>query len=602
MLALLAGTARAAAPQVHVEVEPNPVATNERLRVSIVVEGESVSDAEIASFPVIAGLRRLGGASTSESTSFVLGGGGGARRTSTRTITYSFLPEQAGDVTIPALEVTVGGKPMRTEPQVVHVTAGSANPRGSGTRQRGTDPFDSFFQDPFGSGRARTGTVEIPQMTIRRTLSRNAAFLGEPIILTVELWVGTGDGHIEQAGPVNGTDRTGFWVENLKVDTRATGRTQERDGQVFTVFTLSQQLLYATDAGRLTLPAETWRVVYRPSVLSLLAPAQEIFSKSDETVLTFAPLPEAGRPPAFSGLVGSFRVRSELDRQRSQVGDAVTWKVTLEGKGNLRTAGELPLPKPEGFEVFSSKSNDDVHVTEGGLAGTRVSEQVLIPRSAGSLQVPPLRIAFFDPAASEYRWAEAPGHALEVTAAAGAAPAVIAPAASSPTARAIQQANDIRYIRPATRALKVERTWTGSGLFWLVALAAPLANAALWGRRRQLVRQGRDPIGLRRRQAFARLERGLARLDGSGAEALAQVASLLSAFLNDRFGIPRVDLTAARLRERGAEWGLPAAATEELVRLITELDAARFGGGAGDLGAVRERVLAVARATLGSGS
>ncbi len=585
------------------EIAPNPVATNERLSVSIVIEGESVSDAALASFPVIAGLRRLGGASTSESTSFVLGGGGGARRTSTRTITYSFLPEQPGDLTIPALEVTVAGKAVRTEPQVVRVVAGSANPRAPAARQRPTDPFDSFFQDPFGNGRARTGTVEIPQMTIRRTVSRNAAFIGEPIVLTVELWVGAGDGHIEQAGPVNGTDRTGFWVENLKVDTRTTGRTQERDGQVFTVFTLSQQLLYATDAGKLTLPVETWRVVYRPSVLSLLSPAQEIFAKSEETVLSFAPLPAAGRPPGFSGLVGSFRVRSELDRQSAQVGDAVTWKVTLEGKGNLRTAGELPLPKPEGFEVFSSKANDDVHVTDGGLAGTRVSEQVLLPRSAGSLHVPPLAIAYFDPAASAYRLAEAPGHTLQVSgAAAGAAPAVVAAPAMGPTARAIQQGSDIRFIRPASGTLAVERSWARSVTFWVVALAAPLANLALWGRRRHLIRLGRDPIGLRRRQAFARLERGLGQLDGADAAALAQAASLLAAFLHDRFGIPRVDLTAARLRERGREWGLDAQVIDELVRILAELDAARFGGGAGDLAELRQRVLAVARAAMGGGA
>lgn len=588
--------AAAPAPSVRVEVEPNPVGTNERLNVSIVVDGEGISDARVTSFPLIDGLRRLGGASTSESTSIVFGSGG-ARKTGTRTISYNFLPERVGEITIPSLDVTVAGKAYRTEPQVVQVVADSGNPRRPGGRSRSPDPFDSFFQDPFGNGRARTGTVDVPEMTIRRTLSRSEVHLGEPVRLTVELWVGPGDGHIEQAGPVSGTDRTGFWVENLKVDSRATGRTQEQGGQVYTVFTVSQQLLYATEPGAVTLPVETWRVVYRPSVLSLLSPAQEIFAKSAETPLVVRPLPDAGRPAGWSGLVGRFQVRSEIDRRQTKVGDAVTWKVTVEGQGNLRTAGELALPEPEGFEVFSSKSNDDVHATDRGLAGSRVNEQVLIPRSAGKLVVPPLRIPFFDPDADAYRFAEAGGYEVEVSGVPDAAAAeAVAAAPALGVARPVRQATDIRYIRPATHAIAPERPWTGSAGFWGIVLGAPLVNGTLWARYRRQLAHDRDPIAARRRQALARLERSLGAIDGEGPPALAQVAGALIAFLGDRFAIPSVDLTAARIRERAADWNLPPAAAEELVRVLTELDVARFGGGHGGVGEVRNRVRTLARA------
>lgn len=602
LVAALASGARAAPPtSVRVEVGPNPVGTNERLGVSIVIEGEKVSDAQVSAFPVVEGLRRIGGASTSESTSLVFGTGG-ARSTSTRTIGYNFLPERVGTVTIPPLDVTVGGKTYRTEPQVVQVVADSGNPRRPGGRSRSADPFDSFFQDPFGNGRARTGAVDIPEMTIRRTLSRDEAYLGEAVRLTVELWVGPGDGHIEQAGPVNGTDRTGFWVENLKVDSRATGRTQEQGGRVFTVFTVTQQLLYATEPGTVTLPVETWRVVYRPSVLSLLSPAQEIFAKSTETPLTIRPLPESGRPAGFSGLVGRFRVRSDIDRRDAKVGDAVTWKVTLDGQGNLRTAGELPVPKPGGFEVFSSKANDDVHATDRGLAGSRVSELVLIPRSAGKLAVPALRIPFFDPEAQAYRFAETAGHEVEVSGAAdAAATAAVAASPAVAGARPVQQATDIRYIRTASGGLAPERPWSSSVTFWAIALGAPLASGLAWGRRRRQLAHGRDPLSARRRQALARLERALRAVEGEDAAALAQVAAALVAFLGDRFGIPSVDLTAARIRARAADWKLPPPAAEELVSVLAELDAARFGGGRGGVGEVRERVLALARALAGGG-
>jgi len=592
-LTLLGVTARAAPARVTVDVDPNPVGTSDRLRVSIVVEGEDASDANLPAFPVVDGLRSLGGASTSESQNVVIDGGG-FRRTVTRTISYSFLPERAGDVTIPALDVTVGKQTVRTQPQTVHVIAGSVGAGQSGGRAPSNDPFDSLFRDPLDSVRSRTRTVDVPEMSIRRTASATHVYAGEPIRLTVELWVGPGEGHIEQAGPVSGTERSGFWVENLKTDPRATARTEERAGRVFTVFTLSQDLLYATQTGKLVLPAESWRVVYRPSAFSLLSPAQEIFPKSDELPLDIDPLPTAGRPADFSGLVGQFEVKSDVDRERGKVGDAVTWRISVSGKGNLRTAGELPLPKPDAFEVFSSKANDDVHASETGLEGARTTEQVLIPRSAGTLTVPPLALSYFDPHDRVYKRAEAPGHRIVVEGGAPV-PAVVGPASQIATARPVQQGTDIRYIKSAPGGLKPERDLSGSTSIWLLALLAPAANVGLWWRRQRTMAEGRDPLRLKRRQALAQLEKTLSVVRDDESDALARISGALVTFLHDRFGIPRVEVTAARLREGAAEHGLPSDRIEDLVTLLRELDAARFGGVSGGAAGVAKRVRELAK-------
>jgi hypothetical protein len=295
-------------------------------------------------------------------------------------------------------------------------------------------------------------------------------------------------------------------------------------------------------------------------------------------------------------------VRSELDRRESKVGDAVTWKVTLEGQGNLRTAGELSLPEPDGFEVFSSKANDDVHATDRGLAGRRVSEQVLIPGSAGKLTVPPLAIAFFDPDARAYRFAEAAGHEVEVSGGVdGAATAVVTPLPATGAARPVQQATDIRYIRPAPQRLTPEKPWTSSPVFWAVAVGAPLGNGIAWARRRRRLAQGRDPVAARRRLALTRFEKSLRAIEGEGPDALARLAAALIAFLGDRYGIPSVELTAARIRERADEWRLPSASIEELVQVLAEIDAARFGGARGGVAEARERMLALARALAEGG-
>ena len=56
-----------------------------------------------------------------------------------------------------------------------------------------------------------------------------------------------------------------------------------------------------------------------------------------------------------------------------------------------------------------------------------------------------------------------------------------------------------------------------------------------------------------------------------------------------------------RIRERADEWRLPSASIEELVQVLAEIDAARFGGARGGVAEARERMLALARALAEGG-
>jgi hypothetical protein len=115
----------------------------------------------------------------------------------------------------------------------------------------------------------------------------------------------------------------------------------------------------------------------------------EAFVRAEALALTILPLPEAGRPPGFTGAVGSFNVHATLDRHMVQVGESVRLRLVIAGDGNLE-GFEAPRLKLEGFDL---RGVLDEAASEG-----RVMTYDLAPTSETVAGVPPLPFWYFDPA------------------------------------------------------------------------------------------------------------------------------------------------------------------------------------------------------------
>ncbi len=113
--------------------------------------------------------------------------------------------------------------------------------------------------------------------------------------------------------------------------------------------------------------------------------------------LTVVPLPETGRPPDFSGAVGEFSLDVEVSPRDVTVGDLITVRMVVRGKGWLDPAVPPRLVSTEGFKVYDPKS----------VAGTRRDEwqfeQTLVALSSNMSAVSAVVFHYFDPAAEAYR-------------------------------------------------------------------------------------------------------------------------------------------------------------------------------------------------------
>jgi hypothetical protein len=151
-------------------------------------------------------------------------------------------------------------------------------------------------------------------------------------------------------------------------------------------------------------PERTGLLVLRgPAVRCTAAGGGEEFPvRVPDIRLLVEPLPEAGRPETFDGLVGPLALRVTVTPHEMRVGDSVRVAAMLRGGGNLWDAGppfdEASLGDAEVFALRPSLALERGRI----LRVRRHYGYDVVPRKAGSLIVPAVRVPYFDPESQTY--------------------------------------------------------------------------------------------------------------------------------------------------------------------------------------------------------
>ena len=130
--------------------------------------------------------------------------------------------------------------------------------------------------------------------------------------------------------------------------------------------------------------------------------------ESNPVPVKILPLPGAGKPRGFRGAVGNFTVDAFVHPTKVKAGDPITLKITVSGNGNFNTVNAPELEPQDNFKVYEAKVIKQER-------GTKVFEQVLIPKKAGITTAPKIRFSFFSPDSNAYRTAEKGPFRIEVT-------------------------------------------------------------------------------------------------------------------------------------------------------------------------------------------
>jgi hypothetical protein len=112
------------------------------------------------------------------------------------------------------------------------------------------------------------------------------------------------------------------------------------------------------------------------------------------------PLPEAGRPPNFSGAIGQFNLAALVEPAKTGIGDPVNLKVQVEGLGNFDRMGAPVLTQATGWRTYQP-SNETEILDDVGMSALKTFTYAIVPVDTVS-QAPIAEFTYFDPEAEKY--------------------------------------------------------------------------------------------------------------------------------------------------------------------------------------------------------
>jgi len=482
------------------------------------------------------------------------------RISSTTSFLYTLLARQPGEYVIPALQVQVGDEMLTSAPVVLRVVR--------------SDP--------------RTQLAYLRLIVPQRPLYVGEAF-------TVEVHLCLRD-TVENIGNVQMSPLQTESCTQLK-QVRLPNRVERNEYGQFTVIPIVHALV-AAKPGTLTLgPVDCSFVAEvtpeggrrRDPLAGLgfgfirFTDSKPVSLSAEPQTVQVLPLPTEGRPPEFKGAVGQFTLSLQAAPTNVTVGDPITVKVTLRGRGMLEA---LQLPEQPDWQAFKTyPPTSKVETTDPlGLEGTKTFELIVAPQAADVQALPPLRFAYFDPEARVYRRLMSDAVPLSVRPGAATPMPVLAAGRSSSEAPPAVTRDILglkQHLGPLTAAAP---PWVQQPAFWMVNSLPVLAwaGALIW--RRRLDALAADPRRVRQRQARRRIRDAwheLRRLSVTGpAEAFyATLFRLLQEHIGERLDTPPSAITEAVIEEKLRPAGLSPELCARLHHLFQLCNQARYAPG-----------------------
>jgi len=508
------------------------------------------------------------------------------------TYSYTILPEKSGTYTIPPQTIRVGKDNLQTPELTLRVADSS---RATAGRRGNRAPSGSA---PAGSGQNAEEKIAFAELLV----PKKTAYVGEIIPVVLRIGFNSRTQLREMAVPqINGQ---GFTVQKLSEGEK---NLETIDGQSYVVFTYKTAISAARPGDFQIGPVEEKAnvlVARRSSGVRRrpfdpfsgedpfsdpffmpfggLMEQHEISIKSDPVPLEVKSLP-SGAPANFSGAIGSFSMTAEANPKRVQVGDPITIKAAIAGRGNFDRMNAPELSDERGWHKYPPSSNfkqdDDV-----GISGTKSFELVVSPNEKLTT-IAPLVFSYFDPAKDRYITLQSEAMPITVEGNAQATPAAGAAtgAAVAPNLAGPQKPQDI--LHQINDRGKIVHTfaplyaWPG---FWLAQLF-PLALAlGLLGWKVQSIRAS-NRAALRAAQLQHEKDELLRKLRRKRLAPrdyfsdASRVVQLKTALKENNIEPATVDAeTAARV------FGLDPEQSERMRRLFAKNDELRYSGVGGD--------------------
>lgn len=332
---------------------------------------------------------------------------------------FILRPQKSGIITIPSATITVEKKSLKTTPIKIKVTDIQQTAPPAKTQQK--------------ISKTQANNININQknsdLFILANTNKQQAYVGEEVVYSVKLY-----------RRFSTIDKLYFQEPKFQVLSEVLERdpntyNQKVKNKNYYVQEVSRKSLFFYEKGNTLVPEATAEVQ-----ISFFYGSQII--KSNNLNLSILPLPEKNKPKNFSGLVGDYKIKSQVNTNVIIQNKPISIKITVSGNGNLKQLSELSFKETPNFKIYQSSVNDQITYTNS-ISGSRQFEYIVVPKINGELMFPEFNFSYFSPKAKSYVQLKTDSTKINILKS-----EQVNTTAITSTTKIKQLQEDLRYIKP----------------------------------------------------------------------------------------------------------------------------------------------------------
>ncbi len=559
---------------------PSTVGSGQQFAVTFTVNA-AASNLKAPSFK---GFSVLSGPNQSSSSSMQIINGRMSQSVS-YSFTYYLQAGNEGSYTISPAKITVEGKSFETETFTIKVVKATAN--GGGQQQQ---------QSRQQQNNQATTTIGDKDLFLKASVSNASPYLGEQVVVTYKLYTSVA---IAQYSINKLSSNKGFWSENLTKENEKPKQYKEYlNGKQYIVAEIRKVALFPQESGKLNVEPLEVEVIaqiqnQKRRTNSIFDFFDDPFSSSVQNVkkvlkannlsINAKPLPTVNKPDDFTGAVGNFTFRSDIDKTELKANDAVNLKFTISGRGNIKLIDKLNIVFPTDFETYDPKINDNINASENGVSGTKTFDYLIIPRNQGVYTIKPVTFTYFDLNKGKYITLSSPEYTLKVAKGDGKQNNVAMTSVNQEEIKYI--GSDIEHIKTKPMQLnKKGQHFFLSDLFFIILLIPfVLFVVALIFRRKHIKLKSNIAL-LKNRKATKvankRLKKAKIYLVSREKDKFyVEISQALWGYISDKFSIPLSDLSMDSVKDALAKQNVADEIVTDFIKTLNNCEFARFAPG-----------------------
>lgn len=541
-------------------VDRTTIEAGETFTLSVEVSGDDVDVRGIPELPALKGIELLY-PNPGESTSIQIING---RKSESKSFQFFLRASQTGRLTIPPIKVHNAGTEYQTQPITIEVVG--KNSSGNAGSAFGSEA-DVFFAG---------------------VASKKEAYVGEQVMVEFRIYSRV---PVTQYSPTKVPNFPGFWAEEFPLKEPIQAERVTINGKTYSSYTIKRMAVFPTHSGslkiepaeiecELRIPRKNRGGLFDDFFTPFNDPFGEVVTKkflSDTIRIRVNELPSQGKPSDFSGLVGTFDVKTTVDKTQLKTGEAVLYRVEIYGVGNIKSVDAPENPFNEEFEKYPVKSSDEILKNGNVVSGKKIFEFVAIPRTSRMYEIPGYTVSYFNPETKKYEFQSSPSHTLTIEQGSG-----MTAGGSLSKEEVALIAKDIRFIKTSAENLMITRGPVYTRWWFILLWLGPLGlTVVAFVYQRYQAQQNADIVKLKYRKASPMAKKRLNQAEKlMKAQKLdtfyTEVAKTLTGLIADKLGIPEAGLMTDTLVSMLREKKIDEQLIGDYITCLQLCDQARF--------------------------